>query len=298
MGDDRRLVVAVAPLERVDRRRAAPRAPRARAGSWSTASASARTSAGDVVELRLEPGQPLGERLEARVEAGERPRLAERRPRPLRGRPLPSPASASWTAAAPRAIASPCWAAASRARISSASPGRRRARGDLGRLVLEQLEPAGELARVDRELGQGRPVRAPALDGVGHRGARGRRAAERVEQVALPALVEQPLLVVLAVDLDERPDLVGEPRAVVAWSSSRARGSSAGGHLADGDERLREPVEQRLHPRRLRAVADERRVRPRARARPSASMSRLLPAPVSPVRTLRPGLERSGGAGR
>ena len=29
--------------------------------------------------------------------------------------------------------------------------------------------------------------------------------AVRVEQVALPALVEQPLLVVLPVDLDERP---------------------------------------------------------------------------------------------
>jgi hypothetical protein len=30
-------------------------------------------------------------------------------------------------------------------------------------------------------------------------------ATERVEQIALPALVEQPLLIVLPVDLDESP---------------------------------------------------------------------------------------------
>ena len=78
--------------------------------------------------------------------------------------------------------------------------------------MLEQVEPAGQLARIDGELGEGGPVRPPALDGVGHRGRGPAVAAERIEQVALPALVEQPLLVVLAVDLDERPDLVGEPR--------------------------------------------------------------------------------------
>ena len=87
------------------------------------------------------------------------------------------------------------------------------ARGrDLGRLVLEQVEPAGQLARVDRELGQGRAVGPPALDASAIAARARSVTAERVEQVALPALVEQALLVVLAVDLDERPDLVGEAR--------------------------------------------------------------------------------------
>ncbi len=37
-------------------------------------------------------------------------------------------------------------------------------------------------------------------------------ATERVEQVALPALVEQPLLIVLPVDLDEGPGHVRQSR--------------------------------------------------------------------------------------
>ena len=43
-------------------------------------------------------------------------------------------------------------------------------------------------------------------------------------------------------------------------SSSRAVERPVGGDLADRDQRLRQPVEQRLDPRRLGAVADERRV--------------------------------------
>ena len=83
---------------------------------------------------------------------------------------------------------------------------------DLGRLVLEQVHPAGELARVDRQLRQRRAVGPPAFHDAGHRHPGRFVTAIGVEQVALPALVEQALLVVLAVDLDQRPDLVGEPR--------------------------------------------------------------------------------------
>ena len=135
--------------------------------------------------------------------------------------------------------------------------------GDLGRLVLEEVHPARELARVDRQLGEGRPVGAPALDHVGHRRARRRVPAVGVEQVALPALVEQALLVVLAVDLDERPDLVGEPRRGRRDVVEPGGRSAAGGHLADGDQRLRKPVEERLDAGRLGAVADQARVGPR-----------------------------------
>ncbi len=143
-------------------------------------------------------------------------------------------------------------------------------RGDLGRLVLEQVHPARQLARVDRQLGQGRPVGAPALDHVGHRRPGRRVPAERVEQVALPALVEQALLVVLAVDLDERPDLVGEPRGGRGEVVEPGGRPAAGRDLADGDERLRQPVEEGLDAGRLRAVADQARVRPRTRGRARA----------------------------
>jgi hypothetical protein len=82
---------------------------------------------------------------------------------------------------------------------------------DLGDLVREQVDPAGELARIHRELRERRPVRAPALYGSRHGSPQCIVPAVGVQQVALPALVEQPLLIVLAVDLDERPDLLGEP---------------------------------------------------------------------------------------
>ena len=147
-------------------------------------------------------------------------------------------------------------------------------RRDLGRLVLEQVDPAGQLARVDRQLRERGAVGAPALDDVGHRRTGRAVTAERVEQVALPALVEQALLVVLAVDLDQRPDLVGEPRGGRGQVVEPGGRAAAGRDLANRDERLRQAVEERLHPGRLRAVADERRCPParrgRARARRSA----------------------------
>ena len=83
--------------------------------------------------------------------------------------------------------------------------------GDLARLVLEHLEPPGQLAGIDDQLVEGRAIGAPAIDGGFHGRPQLPVPPERVEEVALPALVEQALLVVLAVDLDERPDLVGEP---------------------------------------------------------------------------------------
>ena len=89
-----------------------------------------------------------------------------------------------------------------------------------------------------------------------------------VEQVALPALVEQPLLVVLAVDLDERADLVGEAGRGDGRVVEPGGRSAAGRDLADRDQRLRQAVEQRLDPRGLGAVADERRVGAGAQRQP------------------------------
>ena len=204
--------------------------------------------------------------------------------------PAPSAVSASRTAAAPRAIASPCWAADSRARISSASPGRSLAAAISSASCSRRSTPPRQLARVDRQLRQRGPVRAPALDHVGRRGASRGMPAVRVEQVALPALVEQPLLVVLAVDLDQRPDLVGEPgggrrrcrragRSTGRSSRPRARRSAApeGGRTAPRPAPPRRRGGRGSCPRAIPATS------------PRASISRLLPAPVSPVMTFSPG---------
>ena len=205
--------------------------------------------------------------------------------------PAPSAVSASWTVAAPRAIASPCCAAL-QTRPDLLGLARPQAgAGDLVRLVLEELEPPGELARVDGQLGEAGAVGPPALDRIGHRPPRRLVPAEGVEQVALPALVEQPLLVVLAVDLDERPDLVGEPRGGRRASSSRAveRPPAATSRTAmsgSGSRSNRASTRATSAPWRTRDVS--------ARApltSPSASISRLLPAPVSPVMHVEPGLE-------
>ena len=60
-------------------------------------------------------------------------------------------------------------------------------------------------------------------------------AAEGVQQIALPAVVEQPLLVVLAVDLDERPDLLGQSRSGDGIVIETGGGPSARRELAHGD---------------------------------------------------------------
>ena len=257
------------------------------AGSWSTVSASVRdsaaassSSASRPASRSARPSNRLSSRAIARA-SRTAPATASRAP--------PSAVSASWTAAEPRAIASPCCAAASRALISSASPGRSPGRRDLARLVLEHLEPPGELARVDDQLVEGGPVGAPGRDGGLHGPAQLLVPAEPVEQVALPALVEEVLLVVLAVDLDERPDLVGEPRGrhglVVEPAPWTVRRRPPRGRRSAAREAGR-TAPPRGRSRRRAGPATCRRAPPIAR--PSASISRLLPAPVSPVMTLKP----------
>ena len=228
-------------------------------GSWSTLSDRRRASSATSVSSASRPASRSASGSK-RGSSRARPRASWSATAAVSRAPAPSWVRASRRDAAPRAIASPCWAAVRRPRISSASPGRRCARRDLGRLVLEQVQPARHLARVERGRIERGPVLAPPLDGAGHRAAQLLVATEAVEQVALPALVEQAALVVLAVDLDEGADLVrqagrGDRRVVDA-----RRGPAAGRDLADRDQRLRQPIEQRLDARGLGAVADQGRV--------------------------------------
>ena len=249
VGDDRGLVVAVAPLEGEDRRRAAPRAWRARPGRGRRpppARAPRRrrpsTSASRPAS-RSASGSNRGSR---RASAAG---LAQRRSRRRRGRRRPRPSSASWSVAAPRAIASPCWAASSAAADLRGLAGSQARGGDLGRLVLAELEPAGELARVELELGERRPVRPPAIDGVGHRRAQRRRGPPNASSRSRCQRSSSsrcwscwPWI------STSGADHVGEPRRghrLVVEPGGRA---AAGGDLADGDQRLRQPVEQRRRP--------------------------------------------------
>ena len=208
--DDRCLIVTVASLERVDRRQPFLERPQ-RVGIVVDGIGQVPDLCGNVRELRLETLEPGRQRLEPSVQTAEVPRLAKgdrghfARTGAVGGEclhgssPLPgrSPRHAGRPQAGPDLVGLP-----------GSQPGR----GDLGGLVLEEVDPSRQIARFDGQLGKRRAVRPPALHDVGHARTRRGMTAEGIEQVALPAFVEQALLLVLAVDLDERTDLFGEPR--------------------------------------------------------------------------------------
>ena len=212
-------------------------------------------------------------------------------PPPSPSRP-PSPTSVALIVAAPRAIASPCWAALRRARISSASPTRRPAAS------ISAASCSASSSRRTNSRGSRASSRSAAslarqrLDGPLDCRALALQAAERVEQVALAALVEEPLLVVLAVDLDERPGDLGEARRGHGLVVEAGRRAAAGMDLA-AQRRSRPGRSMRASTRATSAPWRTRPLSARApRASPRASISRLLPAPVSPVSTFRPGPKR------
>ena len=151
--------------------------------------------------------------------------------------------------------------------------------GDLARLVLEQVEAPGDLPGIQRRRVEHASVLAPALDRGGHRRAQRFVLPEPIEQVALPALVEQPSLVVLTVDLDETADLVGETGRGDGRVIEPGGRSAAGRDLADRDERLRQAVEQRLDPRRVHPVTNQRRVGAGAHRQPERVDEQALAGP-------------------
>ena len=270
VGDDRRLVVAVPPLQRVDRREALLER-RERRGIVVDALGEVADLRGDVLELGLEAGQPLGDGLEAGIEPGQAAGLADGAVRSRRGRPRrrrqgvadAPPLRGRSPRRAGRRPAGP--------RISSASPGRRRAasisatscssRSRRRASSRGSIASAASAARFSRQRSTAAAI-----------AARSRRvAAEGVEQVALPALVEQPLLVVLAVDLDERPDHVGEPRRGhrlrrrgARWSGRRPT-TSRTAISGSGSRSNRASTRAASAPCRTRACRRARRARGRAR---------------------------------
>ncbi len=98
-------------------------------------------------------------------------------------------------------MAGPLEALRDRRRLADGQPGP----DDLGRLVLEDLQPSGCLAGIDRQLGERGPVRPPALDRLGDSPPLRPETGIGVEQVPLPGRVKQSLLIMLTMDVDERP---------------------------------------------------------------------------------------------
>ena len=152
---------------------------------------------------------------------------------------------------------------------------------------------AGNLPRVERELRKGRAVVPPPPNRRCHRRAQRLVVAVGVEEIALRAFVEQPLLLVLTVDLDEGCGNLAEPGRCHGLVVDPGRRPTRRRDLADADEGLRRRS-NRASTRAASAPCLTRLLSARAPvARPSASISRLLPAPVSPVSTLKPGANGS-----
>ena len=131
---------------------------------------------------------------------------------------------------------------------------------DLASLMLLQLQTPGQLTGIERELRQDRLVGPPGFHGRGHRRAPLLQTPECIQQLALPALVQETLLVVLSVDLHEPTCHFGQPgrrNGLVIYPRGRSTGR---GNLPNAYQRLRNAVEERLDAGRLGPVAHERRV--------------------------------------
>ena len=266
VGDDRLLVVAVSPLQSEDHGQ--PLLERGhRSGIVIDGIEKGAELARDVLQLGIGAGQALGDRLKPGIDPGECSSLPERRTEraacrlavPVEGLPDCLPTGRDGLP-----VASRCQARPDVGGLGGPESGS----GDLGDLVVQEVQKASEFTLIGRERGQGRPVLPPLRDGRRHGCACLRVATVRVEEIPLPALVEEPTLVMLAVDLDEGTGNLGEPGRRHGAIVDTRRGPTGQGHLADGDERLRQPVEQGLDPRDLRAVPDERGVCPCAKGQP------------------------------
>ncbi len=201
-----------------------------------------------VLQLGLEPGQAIREGCPAIIEAGQGSKLVLGK-----GHPLAGAASLREDRLACRdrppgdRLSVLCRGQLARDLVRLAlaqAPGL-----DLLRLVLGDLEPAQQLPRVHRQLRERGPVLPPAIHGPGDGGPRLAVPAERVQQVPLPVLVEEALLVVLAVDLHQPGRRLREPSRGHRLVVEAGRGPARCGDLAHGDHGLGEPVEQGLHAR-------------------------------------------------
>ena len=250
-------------------------------GSCSTLSARPRASAADVGQLRLEAGEALGERLEAAGPRGRAPRASRSglRDRLPRARP---PRRSAHRGRARRPARSPRRAGPPRAGRGSRPPRRRAAGPPRSRPPrARELEPP-ERARAGSSASSASAARfaRQRVDRVGHRRARLVVAAV-TRRAGRAASARRAAAAGRAARGSRRagPTSSASRAAVTVSSSSRAVDRPLADDLADGDERLREPVEQRLDARGLGAVPDEARVRARAEGQPQRVDQEALAGP-------------------
>ena len=264
VGDDLRLVVAVAALEGVDR--AEPLLERGeRRRVVVDAVGQAADLGGDVLQLGLQPGQPLGERLEPRVEPGQAARLADGD-----GRRVAGPGAVGGQRVADRGRSPGDRLAMLRGRQAGPDARRPRRVGGSPRRSRPPRARAGRPggpARADRS--PARPARPGSPASARPRRPSPSRAASSPPNASSRSRCQRsssrrccscwPWI------STSGPTSSASREAVVARSSSRAvdrppvltsRTAMSGSGSA---------VEQRLDARRLGAVADEAGVGPRAR---------------------------------
>ena len=275
MGDDRGFIVAVAALETEDDGQALLESGDGRRIVIDGLERRPDVS-GQVLQLGVRPRQARRNGLEARVEPGQAASLLKR------GADQ-GPCGCAVTAAVATAVerfadggstAGDRGAVSRRGQPSAnllglSDPQPRG--GNLCRLVAEQLEASSHLSRIRHERRERCAILAPAGDGAGHGRAGLTVPAVGIEKVALPAFVEESTLIVLAVNLHQRPDGLdqasGRHRDVVEPS----RRSPAGRDLSRHDQRLRHAIEERFDAGQVGAVPDEGRVG----ARPEGEAERV-----------------------
>ena len=160
--------------------------------------------------------------------------------------------------------------------------------------MLLQFQAPGEFTRVQGQLGECSLVCPPRLDCGGHRRTLPLEPAEGVEQFALPALIEETLLIVLAVDLNQPAgdiDQAGGSDGLVIHSGG---GAARRRNLADADERLRHPVEQGLDPCLVGAMPDQGGVGPGADGEPQGIDEQALAGTGLSGQHIEPRLEGDG----
>ena len=285
---------AVLAQQAVQQRPAAPPAAVAEPRSASRPSAARRTSSAMSTASASRPSRRIDQRLEPRIGPGQVAGVVER---PgglvLDAAPLAHQARADGVREADRPLGAR--EHASRARSSSTSPGRGstaatssttcRASARRRSISSGDISSAARASRLARH----------SADAGRDRGTRRCVAAEGVEQVALPGGRQQPLLIVLAVDRDERLDHGRQACRGHRLVVDARDGASGRGQLAHADERLAgvavhdsggRTAPPPARPRRRSARATMSARPPLTRA--SASMTSDLPAPVSPVMTVSP----------
>jgi hypothetical protein len=274
VGDDGRFIVAVAPGQAMDD--AQPLRQTFEFGGIVVDRRRQIANLGrNIDQLRFQPIDASGQRLEARIEPGEAADLATRdRDRLPRTTRFADQCILDGRRTGRDRLAMPRGVQAGPDLVRFTGPQARSS--DLGGFVVEDLRAPGELSRIAGQLVEGCSIGAPAFHRVRDPLSLGVVLAERVEQIPLPTPVEQPLLLMLAVDLDQRPGCLRQACRGHRFVVQPGRRSTGRGHLAQADERLWEAVEERLDARGLGPVAHERRVRARPERQPQCVDNQAL----------------------